>query len=104
MLLTIQQDIPNSERKDLIVSFAKYFVDADFTGLRNLLSDDVYIVIFNRERKEGIETVLDYFKDWKERTRDTFECDVRWSAQFSQPELYFTSEKFKQAYIFIGVR
>lgn len=83
MLLTIQQDIPNSERKDLIVSFAKYFVDADFTGLRNLLSDDVYIVIFNRERKEGIETVLDYFKDWKERTRDTFECDVRWSAQFS---------------------
>ena len=31
MLLTIQQDIPNSEPKDLIVSFAKYFVDADFT-------------------------------------------------------------------------
>lgn len=100
MLLTIQQDIPNSERKDLIVSFAKYFVDADFTSLRDILSEDVYIVIFNRERKEGIETVLEYFKDWKERTGDTFECEVRWSAQFSQPELYFTSEKFKQAYIF----
>ena len=28
-----------------------------------------------------------------------FECEVRWSAQFSQPEIYFTSERFKQAYI-----
>lgn len=100
MLLTIQQDIPNSERKDLIVSFAKYFVDADYTSLRDILSEDVYIVIFNRERKEGIETVLEYFKDWQTRAGDSFECEVRWSAQFSQPEVYFTSEKFKQAYIF----
>ena len=99
MLLTIQQDIPNSERKDLIVSFAKYFVDADFTSLRDILSEDVYIVIFNRERKEGIETVLEYFKDWQARAGETFECEVRWSAQFSQPEIYFTSEKIKQAYI-----
>lgn len=99
MLLTIQQDIPNSERKDLIVSFAKYFVDADFTSLRDILSEDVYIVIFNRERKEGIETVLEYFKDWQARAGETFECEVRWSAQFSQPEIYFISEKIKQAYI-----
>lgn len=99
MLLTIQQNIPNSERKDLIVSFAKYFVDADFASLRDILSENVYIIIFNRERKDGIETVLEYFKDWQARTGDSFECEVRWSAQFSQPELYFTSEKFKQAYI-----
>lgn len=99
MLLTIQQDIPNSERKDLIVSFAKYFVDTDYTSLRNILSENVYIIIFNRERKHGIETVLEYFEEWQKQTGDTFECEVRWSAQFSQPELYFTSEKFKQAYI-----
>ncbi|MBD5247439.1 MAG: hypothetical protein HDS54_04665 [Barnesiella sp.] len=100
MLLTIQQDIPESKSKDIILSFAKYFVDADFTRLHDILSEDVYIVIFNRERKEGIETVLEYFKNWQIRARDAFECEVRWSAQFSQPELYFTSEKFKQAYIF----
>lgn len=101
MLLTIQQDIPNTERKDLVFSFAKYFVDADFTSLRDILSEDVYIIIFNRERKDGIETVLEYFKDWQSRVGDTFECEVRWSAQFSQPEVYFTSDKIKQAYIIV---
>lgn len=100
MKLSIQHNVPESEQKDLAISFAKYFVDADFAGLRNLLSDDVYIVIFNRERKEGIETVLEYFKDWQTRAGDSFECEIRWSAQFSHPEVYFTSEKFKQAYIF----
>ena len=100
MNLTIHHNIPDSLHRDLTVSFAQNFVVADFASLRDILSEDVYIVIFNRERKEGIETVLEYFKDWKERTGDTFECEVRWSAQFSQPELYFTSEKFKQAYIF----
>lgn len=99
MNLTIQHNIPNSLQRDLTVSFAKHFIDADFTGLRDMLSDAVYIVIFNRERKEGIETVLEYFKDWQTRVGDTFECEVRWSVQFSQPEIYFTSEKFKQAYI-----
>ena len=100
MFLTIQQGIPDSERKDLVVSFAKHFVDADFNGLREILSEDVYIIIFNSMRKDGIETVLEYFKDWQKRAEDAFDCEVRWSPQFSHPELYFTSDKFRQAYIF----
>lgn len=99
MKLTIQHNVPSSLHRDLAVSFAQYFVKADFTRLRDILSEDVYIVIFNRERKEGIETVLEYFNDWLTRVGDSFECEVRWSAQFSLPEIYFTSEKFKQAYI-----
>ena len=99
MKLSIQHNIPDSIAKDITISFAKLFAKADYAGLRNLLSNDVYIVIYNRECKHGINSVLDYFEDWQKRTGDMFECEVRWSAQFSQPELYFTSEKFKQAYI-----
>ncbi len=99
MLLKIQHNIPDSFAKDITISFAKLFAKADYAGLRNLLSNDVYIVIYNRECKHGINSVLDYFKDWQKRTGDMFECEVRWSTQFSQPEIYFTSEKFKQAYV-----
>lgn len=99
MKLTIQHNIPDSFAKDITISFAKLFTNADYAGLRNLLSDDVYIVIYNRECKHGINSVLDYFEEWQNRTGDMFECEVRWSAQFSQPEIYFTSEKYKQSYI-----
>lgn len=99
MKLSIQHNIPDSEHKDLAVSFARYFVAADFSSLRSVLSEDVYIIIYDRERKDGIESVLDYFKDWQTRVGDSFECEVRWSAQFAQPEIYFTSSKYKQAYI-----
>ena len=99
MKLSIQHNIPDSIAKDITISFAKLFTSADYAELCNLLSDTVYIVIYNRDCKHGINSVLNYFKEWQNRTGNTFECEVRWSAQFSQPELYFTSEKFKQAYI-----
>lgn len=99
MKLTIQHIIPDSFAKDITISFAKLFANADYTGLRNLLSEDIYIVIYNRECKNGIDSVLNYFEKWQNRTGDIFECEVRWSAQLSQPEIYFTSERFKQAYI-----
>ena len=99
MKLSIQHNIPDSIAKDITISFAKLFTNADYAELSNLLSDTVYIVIYNRDCKHGINSVLNYFKEWQNRTGNTFECEVRWSAQFSQPELYFTSEKFKQAYI-----
>ena len=99
MKLTIQHNIPDSLSKDIVISFAKLFTNSCFSELRELLSDNVYIMIFNRERKSGIDTVLDYFKDWLNRVGDMFECEVRWSAQFSQPEIYFSSEKYQQALI-----
>lgn len=99
MKLSIQHNIPDSIVKDITISFAKLFTNADYEELCNLLSDTVYIVIYNRDCKNGINSVLNYFKEWQNRAGNTFECEVRWSAQFSQPELYFTSEKFKQAYI-----
>ena len=99
MKLSIQHNIPDSIAKDITISFAKLFTSADYAELCNLLSDTVYIVIYNRDCKHGINSVLNYFKEWQNRTGNTFECEVRWSAQFSQPELYFTSEKFKQSYI-----
>lgn len=99
MKLSIQHNIPDSIAKDITISFAKLFTNADYAELSNLLSDTVYIVIYNRYCKHGINSVLNYFKEWQNRTGNTFECGVRWSAQFSQPELYFSSEKFKQAYI-----
>lgn len=99
MKLTVQHNIPDSPYKDIIISFASLFVKQKYSELQNIIAEDVYIVLFNRERKSGIDTVLDYFKEWQERVGDTFECEVRWSAQFSLPEVYFTSEKYKQAYI-----
>ncbi|MBD5504760.1 MAG: hypothetical protein HDR09_13775 [Lachnospiraceae bacterium] len=99
MRLTIQQNIPQSRGLDIIVFFAKCYVDADFNSLRDMLSDDVYIVLFNKATIYGIDPVLGYFKDWQTRVGDSFECEVRWSAQFSHPEVYFTSEKFQQAFI-----
>lgn len=99
MRLTIQQNIPQSKNVRLTISFAQLFSNADFSGLRKLLADDIYIVIYNRECINGMDTVLDYFKDWQLRVGDMFECEVRWSAQFSQPEIYFTSDKINQAYI-----
>lgn len=41
-------------------------MDSDFSEIKTLLSEDVYIVIYNRERKNGIDAVLDYFKDWQQ--------------------------------------
>lgn len=99
MKLIVQHSIPDSPYKDIIISFASLFVKQKYSELQNIIAEDVYIVLFNRERKSGIDTVLDYFKEWQERVGDTFECEVRWSAQFSLPEVYFTSEKYKQAYI-----
>ena len=99
MRLTIQQNIPPSRGLDIIVFFAKCYFDADFNSLRDMLSDDVYIVLFNKATIYGIDPVLGYFKDWHTRVGDSFECEVRWSALFSHPEVYFTSEKFQQAFI-----
>ena len=99
MKLVIQSNIPDTASKEITISFAKLFVNAEYSELRKILSDDVYIIIYNRESKYGVEAVLEYFKDWQSRVGDTFECEVRWSAQFSRPEIYFISDECKQAYI-----
>ena len=99
MKLTIQHNMPVSSSRYIVISFAQLFSNADFSELRKLLSDDVYIVIYNRGYINGMDAVLEYFKDWQLRVGDMFECEVRWSAQFSQPEIYFTSDKINQAYI-----
>lgn len=99
MKLTIQQNIPHSVVGDLTVSFAKLLADADIAGLSEMLSDDVFIVIFRRKTIYGLDEVLEYFRDWLARVGDTFECEVKWSAQYSRPEIYFTFEKLNLAYI-----
>ena len=82
-----------------MVKFAKYFTQGDFTNLRKILANNVFIILYNKGRIEGVDSVIDYFKDWLSRVGDTFACEVRWSAQFSQPEIYFNSDKINQAYI-----
>ena len=99
MKLVIQSNIPDTASKEITISFAKLFVNAEYSELRKILSEDVYIIIYNRECKYGVEAVLEYFKDWQSRVGDAFECEVRWSAQFSRPEIYFMSDECKQAYI-----
>ena len=99
MKFTIQHNMPISSSRDIVISFAQLFSNADFSELRKLLMDDITIVIYNRECVKGVDAVLEYFKDWQIRVGDTFDCEVRWSAQFSQPEIYFTSDKINQAYI-----
>lgn len=100
MKLTIQHNIPDSTQKATIIAFAEYFTKGDFTKLKELLSERVYLVIYNRERIDGLDAVIEYFKDWQKRVGDIFECEVRWSAQFASAEVYFISENVKQAYIF----
>ena len=46
MKLSIQHNIPDSGYKDLTVSFARYFVAADFSS-RDVLSGDVYCTYWN---------------------------------------------------------
>ena len=67
--------------------------------MRKILADDAYILLYNKGKIKGADSVIDYFKDWLFRVGDTFDCEVRWSAQFSQPEIYFTSDKINQTYI-----
>ena len=45
MLLKIQHNISDSFAKDITISFAKLFAKADYAGLHNLLSNDVYLVM-----------------------------------------------------------
>lgn len=99
MRLTIQHNIPTSSLKTEVVKFAKYFTQGDFTNLRKILANNVFIILYNKGRIEGVDSVIDYFKDWLSRVGDTFACEVRWSAQYSQPEIYFNSDKINQAYI-----
>ena len=99
MKLEIQNNIPESSLKEQIVSFAKNFTEENFLDLRKNLADDAYILLYNREKITGADSVIDYFKDWLSRVGNSFDCEVRWSAQFSQPEIYFISDKINQAYI-----
>ena len=99
MRLTVQHNIPTSNLKRDVVKFAKYFTQGDFTNLRKILANNVFIILYNKGRIEGVDSVIDYFKDWLSRVGDTFACEVRWSAQFSQPEIYLNSDKINQAYI-----
>ena len=99
MKLTVQHNIPRSILTDLIISFAKHFIESEFVALRDIVSKDVSTVLYDKESRYGIEAVLEYFKNWQLRVGDMFECEVRWSAQFSQPEIYFISDKINQAYI-----
>ena len=64
MKLVIQSNIPDTASKEITISFAKLFVNAEYSELRKILSDDVCIIIYNRESKYGVEAVLEYFKDW----------------------------------------
>lgn len=99
MKLTIQHNIPDSTQNAKVIAFAEYFTKGEFTKLKELLSDKVHLIIYNRERIDGPEAVIHYFKDWLKRVGGTFECQVRWSAQFASAEVYFISEKVNQAYI-----
>lgn len=99
MKLTIQHNIPHSYQTREVVNFAKYFSQGDFVNLRKMLADDAYILLYNKEQIEGADSLIEYVKDWLSRVGDTFECEVKWSAQFSQAEVYFNSEKYNQAYI-----
>lgn len=99
MKLSIQHNIPHSLDNEMVVEFAKFFTQGDFTSLRKMLADDAHALLYNREAIEGADSVIDYFKDWQTRAGDSFECEVKWSAQFSQAEVNFNSEKYKQSYI-----
>ena len=99
MKLEIQKSIPESRLKEQVASFAKYFTEENFINLRKIFADDAYILLYNKGKINGADSVIDYFKDWLFRVGDKFNCEVRWSAQFSQPEIYFTSDKINQAYI-----
>ena len=55
MKLVIQSNIPDTASKEITISFAKLFVNAEYSELRKILSEDVYIIIYNRERKYGVE-------------------------------------------------
>lgn len=100
MKLTTQHNIPDSTQNAMIIAFAEFFTKGNFTKLKELLSEDVYLILYNRERIDGLDAVIDYFKDWQKRVGYTFECQVKWSAQFASAEVYFISEKIHQAYIF----
>ena len=99
MKFTIQHNIPDSLYSKKVVEFAKYFTEYDFINLRKLLADNATILLYNKEQIDGADSMIDYFKNWLFRLGHTFDCEVRWSAQFSQPEIYFTSDKINQAYI-----
>lgn len=99
MKFTIQHDIPDSLYSKKVVEFAKYFTQYDFINLRKMLADNSTILLYNKEQIDGADSMIDYFKDWLSRVGVMFDCEVRWSAQFSQPGIYFTSDKINQAYI-----
>ena len=99
MKLTIQPNIPDSLFNRQVVLFAQYFTQSDFISLRKMLAEEAYILLYNKEQIDGADAVIEYFKDWQSRVGETFECEVKWSAQFHQAGLYFNSEKCKQAYL-----
>lgn len=99
MKLEVQHNIPETPGNKQVVLFANYFTQGDFINLRKMLADDAYILLYNKEKIDGADSVIEYFKDWQSRIGDIFECEVKWSAQFSRAVVYFSSEKYKQAYI-----
>ncbi len=60
---------------------------------------DIYLVIYNRGVQNGIDSVLNYLRSGRTALEICLNVKSGGSAQFSQPEIYFTSERFKQAYI-----
>lgn len=76
MKLEIQNSIPESRLKEQVASFAKYFTEENFIDLRKILADDAYILLYNKEKINGADSVIDYFKDWLFRVGDKFNCEV----------------------------
>ena len=62
MKLTIQNNIPDSPYKDITISFASLFVKQEYSALQNILAEDIYLVIYNLECKNGIDSVLNYLR------------------------------------------
>ena len=69
MKLVIQSNIPDTASKEITISFAKLFVNAEYSELRKILSDNFYNQIPQIREKYGDRAVLRAHHFFKENAR-----------------------------------
>lgn len=92
MNIRLENNIPESNDKNLVIEFAEAFSKCDFKTLSELMVDETVLVKRGKESYKGKESILTCLKEFQEKFSERVNLTVRWFPYNGNPGILLQSK------------
>ena len=87
MKLTIENNIPESKEKTIVIKLATILAEEKFSDMNDVLRKDCMLVRKDKGTIFGVKDIILYFQDWFEKIAERAELIVRWFPYNARPNI-----------------